>query len=54
MALELIEEEGVLSQDQFHEKSTKQAELLNIVENGELYWPKRSHETWLFKGDNKT
>lgn len=29
-------------------------ELLKILEEEELYWFKRSHETWLHKGDNNT
>lgn len=27
---------------------------MNILEEDELYWFKRSHETWLHKGDNNT
>lgn len=51
MALKLIEEGGVLSQDQFNEESAKQAELFNILENRELY---QKNETWPLKGHNNT
>lgn len=27
---------------------------MNILEDEELYWFKRSHETWLLKSDNNT
>ena len=52
--LEAQEELATLSFNQMMEKSNLLCELMGILEEEELYWFKRSHETWLHKGDNNT
>ena len=52
--LEAQEELATLSFSQMMEKSNLLCELMGILEEEELYWFKRSHETWLHKGDNNT
>jgi hypothetical protein len=54
MDLELLEETVGLVDDQCRKKMEMNAELHQILENEELYWYKRSHETWMLKGDNNT
>jgi hypothetical protein len=50
--LEILEEKGALDDDQHRKKVEMTIELHQILENEQLYWYKRSHETWLLKGDN--
>jgi hypothetical protein len=52
--LEELEERGPLSPTQCENKIRWKAELLQILEDEELYWFKRSHETWLLRRDNNT
>jgi len=52
--LEIEEELSSLSYDQHVLRSSLRSDLLHIFEEEELYWFKRSHETWLHKGDNNT
>lgn len=52
--LEAIEEEDGLSVDQIDRKTWLLIENLKSLEQEELYWYERSHETWLLKGDNNT
>jgi hypothetical protein len=52
--LELIEENGLLSLEQIHNRTTWLSELMNILEEEELYWFKRAHEKWLHDGDGNT
>jgi hypothetical protein len=52
--LDALEENGTLSEEQSKRKIEMKAELFDILENEELYWYRRSHETWLLKEDNNT
>ena len=52
--MEGLEETNPLSEFQLKKRCDLQVELLKILEDEELYWFKRSHETWLLKGDNNT
>jgi hypothetical protein len=51
MDLEILEETVGLVDDQCRKKMEMNVELHQILENEELYWYKRSHETWLLKGE---
>jgi hypothetical protein len=52
--LEILEEKGALDDDQHRKKVEMTIELHQILENENLYWYKRSHETWLLKGGGGT
>jgi hypothetical protein len=52
--LELLEEQGALSEIQVKRKIELIVEFFHLMEEEELYWFKRCHETWLLKGDNNT
>lgn len=52
--LESIEEDVGLSADQIDRKMWLLIENLKSLEQEEMYWYERSHETWLLKGDNNT
>ena len=52
--LEKIEEEFGLSSSQLDRKVWLLCENLKSLEQEELYWFERSHETWLLQGDNNT
>lgn len=52
--LENDEENGPLPYGSLHLRAELHCELMKILEEDELYWFKRSHETWLLKGDNNT
>jgi hypothetical protein len=52
--LDALEENGTLSEEQSKRKIEMKTELFDILENEELYWYRRSHETWLLKEDNNT
>jgi hypothetical protein len=54
VVLEELEERGPLSAAECENKIRWKAELLQILEDEELYWFKRRHETWLLRGDNNT
>jgi hypothetical protein len=49
-----MEENGILTDDQYKSRINLKVELLHILDEEELYWYKRSHTTWLLKGDNTT
>ena len=52
--LEAIEEGNGLSNDQLDRKTWLLCENLKCLEQEEMYWFERSHQTWLLKGDNNT
>jgi hypothetical protein len=52
--LEDIEEAGLLSPDQRKRKSLLQQEILEILDNKELFWRQRSRENWLLQGDGNS
>jgi hypothetical protein len=52
--LESIEEDSGLSSEQIERKTWLLVENLKSLEQEELYWYERSHETWLLKGDSNT
>jgi hypothetical protein len=52
--LELMEELGNLNLEQSKKRIDLTTELYQILEEEELVWYKRSHETWLLKGDLNT
>jgi hypothetical protein len=54
LVLEQIEESNPLDMDNIRKRCTHMVELLKMLEEEELHWFKRSHETWLLKGDNNT
>jgi hypothetical protein len=49
-----MEELGDLSCDQMRLRAQLKTELLQILDEEELFWFKRCHETWLLKGDGNT
>jgi hypothetical protein len=53
-ALELMEEQGSIKDDQIRKKVALNVELLHILDEEELNWYRRCHEIWLLKGDNNT
>jgi hypothetical protein len=54
LVIEQIEEKHSLDIDNIRKRCTLMAELLKMLEEDELHWFKRSHETWLLKVDNNT
>ncbi|CAN6179481.1 unnamed protein product [Urochloa humidicola] len=54
LELEKMEEEQILNLQQMHRKIELQKLLMDMLEEEELYWAKRSHEKWLLEGDNNT
>lgn len=52
--LEVIEVEWGLLDSQVDRKVWLLCENLKSLEQEEMYWHERSHETWLLKGDNNT
>jgi hypothetical protein len=52
--LQLLEEQGSINEDQIKQKVALNVELLHILDEEELYWYRRFHETWLLKGDSNT
>jgi len=54
LSLETMEEVQVLDLTQLHRKMWVQKRILEILEEEELYWFRRSHQNWLLKGDNNT
>jgi hypothetical protein len=52
--LEALEELGPLDDISCKRKVEWKVELLQILEDEELYWFKRSHKNWLLKEDNNT
>lgn len=54
MILEDMEESTPLNVEKTRKRNELKAELMKILDNEELYWYKRCHETCLLKGDNNT
>lgn len=52
--LEMLEETSDLNEHKKELKCSLGVELLEILEEEELYWFKRCHETWLLKADSNT
>jgi hypothetical protein len=52
--LEFLEEQESLSENQIKWKIELKVEFFHLMEEEELFWFKRCHETWLLKGDNNT
>lgn len=52
--LEEVEENSCLTSEQILRKHWVICENLKLLEQEEMYWYQRSHETWLLKGDNNT
>jgi hypothetical protein len=52
--LEFLEEQGSLSESQIKRKVELKVKFFQLMEEEELFWFKRFHETWLLKGDNNT
>jgi hypothetical protein len=52
--LEKIEEDVSLPVHLLERKTFIQTELMRLLEEEEMYWHKRSNETWLLQGDNNT
>jgi CelD/BcsL family acetyltransferase involved in cellulose biosynthesis len=52
--MEDMEESGPLNFDQIKHRIDLKVELLHILDEEELFWFKKCHEAWLFKGDNNT
>jgi hypothetical protein len=50
----MLEETTSLSGDQVKQRGILKTEFQQLLDDEELYWFKRSHETWLLKGDNNT
>jgi hypothetical protein len=54
MEMEEHEEIGPLTFDLVKKRIDLKVELFEIMDVEELHWFKRSHETWLLRGDNNT
>jgi hypothetical protein len=52
--LEKIEEDASLPVHLLERKTFIQTELMRLLEEEEMYWHKRSNETWLLQGDSNT
>jgi hypothetical protein len=52
--LEVLEEDNILSGDQYARKGTIQDNLMKIYEEEEDFWFDRSSKKWLLEGDNNT
>jgi hypothetical protein len=52
--LEVLEEDNILTGDQYARKGTIQATLMQIYEEEEAFWFERSSKQWLLEGDNNT
>jgi hypothetical protein len=55
--LEIIEQEedaGPIDLESVRKRCIILGEMLKILEEEELHWFKRSHETWLLQGYNNT
>jgi hypothetical protein len=52
--LETFEENGIMDEEWAKKKVAMKVELFHILEDDELYWYMRSHETWLLNRDNNT
>lgn len=53
-SLEELEELNLLSIEQWQRKTWVSSEILKLLEQEELDWYNRSHETWLLSGDLNT
>jgi len=54
LCIEQMEEESLLPLSMLNRKVEIQSKILKLLGDEELYWLKRSHETWLHEGDNNT
>jgi 4-hydroxyphenylpyruvate dioxygenase-like putative hemolysin len=54
LELEKEEKVGALNLEQSRKRCWLKDDLLKMLKEEELYWCRRSHETWLLKGDNNT
>ena len=54
LCIEQMEEESFLPLSMLNRKVEIQSKILKLLGDEELYWLKRSHETWLHEGDNNT
>ena len=54
LALEILEEDELINSEKVLRKVALKCEVMKLLEDEELHWFKRSHETWLCKGDNNT
>jgi hypothetical protein len=52
--LEQVEEKSYLNDDQIRGGCDLLEELYKMLEEEELYWFRRCHETWILQGDNNT
>jgi hypothetical protein len=52
--LEILEEDNILTGDQYARKGLIQAILMQIYEEEEAFWFERSSKKWLLEGDNNT
>ena len=52
--IEQAEENAMLSLSMYNRKVEIHSNILNMLEEDEIYWFKRSHEKWLHEGDNNT
>jgi hypothetical protein len=52
--LEMVEEDNILTGDQYARKGLIQATLMQIYEEEEAFWFERSSKKWLLEGDNNT
>jgi hypothetical protein len=54
LQLELLEEDGKMSDSLIEYRISLKLELAKILEEEEAYWYRRSHGNWLLKGDSNT
>jgi hypothetical protein len=52
--IEEEEEVNSLSEAIIRERMALKVELLQIIDDEEVHWFRRCHETWLLKGDNNS
>jgi hypothetical protein len=52
--LEILEEDNILTGDQYARKGVIQAALMQIYEEEEAFWFERSSKKWLLEGDKNT
>jgi hypothetical protein len=52
--LEILEEDNILTGDQYTRKGLIQATLMQIYEEEEAFWFEISSKKWFLEGDNNT
>ena len=50
LALEILEEDELINSEKVLRKVALKCEVMKLLEDEELHWFKRCHETWLCKG----